>query len=98
MATQTDNRNQAEYDPRNYRLKLFPVIMAIAVFCVSAVLFNANGIKRDIELMKYGRVRDVALSVFNPIAGFSNRLGLTSFRTMIENKIGYRLHNEKINP
>jgi len=98
MPTNAVNPNQEQYDPRNYRLKLFPVIMAVAVFYLSAMLLNADGIKRNIELMQYGKARDVALSVFSPIAGFSNRLGLTRFRTIIEKSIGDRMRNEKINP
>lgn len=98
MTIDADSPNQSSYDPQKYRLKLFPVILAVTVFYISAILLNANGIKRDIELMKYGRFRDVALSVFSPIAGFSNRLGLTRFRTIIEKSIGDWMHNEKINP
>lgn len=97
MKTDAANPNEAQYDPQKYRLKLFPVIMAVAVFYIFAILFNANGIKRDIELMKYGKFRDVYLSLFSPVAGFSNRLGLTKFRTIIEKSIGVRMHNAKIN-
>jgi hypothetical protein len=98
MTTNAVNPNQEQYDPQKYRLKLFPVILAVAVFYIFAVLLNANGIKRDIELMKYGKLRDVYLSVFSPVAGLSNRLGLTKFRTIIEKSIGDRMRNEKINP
>jgi len=72
--------------------------MAVAVFYVFAILLNANGIKRNIELMKYGKLRDVTLSFFSPVADFSNRLGLTKFRTIIEKSIGTRISNAKINP
>ena len=89
---------QEQYDPRKYPLKLFPVILAVAVFYIASILLNANGIKRDIELMEYGKFRDVALAVFSPVAGFSNRLGLTKFRTVLEKSIGDWMHNEKINP
>lgn len=86
------------YEPRKYRFKLFPVILACAVFYVSAILLNANGIQRNIELMQYGKLRDFYLSVFSPVAGLSNRLGLTRLRTMIEKSFGDRMRNEKIAP
>ena len=94
MPTNADSPEQ--YDPQKYRLKLFPVILAVAVFYIFAMLLNDNVIKRDIELMKYGKLRDVYLSVFSPVAGLSNRLGLTRFRTIIEKSIGDRMNNEKI--
>ena len=98
MTTKATDPHQEQYDPRKYRLKLFPVIMTVAVFYIAAILLNANGIKRDIELMPYGKFRNVYLSVFSPVAGFSNRLGLTKFRTIIEKTIGARIRNAKINP
>ncbi|MBU0716451.1 MAG: hypothetical protein KJ964_13935 [Verrucomicrobia bacterium] len=98
MTTNAAGPHQEQYDPQKYRLKLFPVILAVAIFYISAILLNANGIMRDIELMQYGKFRDVYLSAFSPIAGFSNRLGLTKFRTIIEKSIGDRMHNEKIKP
>ena len=97
MTTNAAGPHQEQYDPQKYRLKLFPVILAVAIFYIAAILLNANGIKHDMELMKYGKSRDIVLSIFNPVAGFSNRLGLTKFRTIIEKSIGDRLHNEKIN-
>ena len=97
MTTAT-NQHQEQYDPRKYGLQLFPVIMTVAVFYIAAILLNANGIKRNIEMMKYGKFRDVTLSVFSPVAGFSNRLGLTKFGTIIEKTIGARIRNAKINP
>lgn len=96
LTIDANSPNKEQYDPQQYRLRLFPVILALAVFYIFAILLNANGIQRDIELMKYGKLRDVYLSVFNPVAGFSNRLGLTRFRTIIERTIGDRMHNEKI--
>lgn len=96
MKTNAGGPHQEQYDPQKYRLKLFPVSMAVAVFYICAMLLNANGIQRDIELMQYGKFRDVALSVFSPVAGLSNRLGLTRFRSLIEKTIGGRMHNEKI--
>ena len=97
MKNNAVNPNAEQYDPKKYRLKLFPVIMAVAVFYIAAILLNANGIKRDIELMQYGKFRNVYLAVISPVAGFSNRLGLTRFRTIIEKSIGDWLRNEKIN-
>jgi hypothetical protein len=96
MTTNAAGLHQAQYDPRKYRLRLLPAILAVAVFYLCALLLNADGIKRDIELLNYGPFRDVALSVFNPVAGFSHRLGLTKFRTLIEQSAGNRLHNAKI--
>jgi hypothetical protein len=98
MTTNAAGPHQAPDDPRQYRLKLFPVCLAIVVFYFFAVLLNANGIKRNIELMQYGRARDVCLSLFSPVAGFSNRLGLTKFRAMLETSIGDRIRNAKIKP
>jgi len=98
MSTNTVNRHPKQYDPLQYRLKLFPVVLAVVSFYIFAALFNANGIKRNIELMKYGRARDICLSLFSPVASFSNRLGLTKFRAMIETSAGDRIRNEKINP
>jgi len=96
MTTDAANPDASPYDPRQYRSKLFPVVLAVAFFYFAAILLNANGIKRDIELMQYGKLRDAALAVFSPVAGFSNRLGLTRFRTIIENSIGKRLCHETI--
>lgn len=98
MKTDAVNPNTEQYDPQKYRLKLFSVVTTVAVFYIFSILLNANGIKRDIELMKYGKLRNVTLSFFSPIAGFSNRLGLTKLRTVIEKTIGERVRNEKINP
>lgn len=92
------NQRHEQYDPQKYRLRLLPVLMAVAAFYAFAVLLNANGIQRNIELMQYGKLRDFYLSAFSPVSGLSNRLGLTSLRTMIEKSIGNPMHNEKINP
>ena len=98
MTTNAANPHQEQYDPRKYRQQLFPVITAVMVFYIASILLNANGIQRNIELMKYGKFRDITLSLFSPIAGFSNRLGLTKFRAIIEKSIGDWMHNEKITP
>ncbi len=98
MKTDAVNPSAEQYDPQKYRLKLRPVIVALVVFYICAILLNANGIKRDIELMKYGRLRNISLSIFNPIADFSNLVGLTKFRTIIEESIGAQIRNAKINP
>ena len=72
--------------------------IAVAFFYIFAILLNANGIQRDIELMPYGKFRDVSLFFFSPVARFSNRLGLTKFRTLMETSIGAQLRHAKINP
>lgn len=96
MKTNAPNTCREQCASRQYRANLRLTTAAAAVFSVCAILLNASGIERSIELMKYGNFRDRALIVFRPVAGFSNRLGLTRFRTMIEQRIGRRMHNERV--
>jgi hypothetical protein len=96
MTTDTVNPGQDQYDPQKYRVNLRLVLASVAVFYLAAILLNANGIMRDLELLRYGKVRDAGIAIFHPIADFSNKLGLTKFRTIIEKSIGNRMRNEKI--
>ena len=94
----TEELDRRQYDPREYRLRLSMTILAVAVFYAFAVLWNAAGIKHNIELMRYGKLRDSYLSVFSPVAEASERLGMTKPRKIIEESIGRQLRDAKINP
>ena len=73
-------------------------MLALIVFYLAALLLNAEGIQKDIELMAYGPARNFCIKIFEPTLRFSRALHLTQPKAWIEQSAGKWIKNEKITP
>ena len=92
------NPKLPEYSPYDHKCRKGPVILALMVFYLAALLLNAEGIRKDIELMDYGPTRSFCLKVFEPALVFSRALQLTKPKAWIEQTAGAWIKNKGITP
>ena len=64
---------------------------ALFSFYIFAGLLNGVALQRDIELMPYGKKRDICVILIKPVAWLSQQTHLGDARTWLEQ----RLHKEK---
>lgn len=98
MANLLSKATLPEYSPLDYKSRRGPVVLALMVFYLAALLLNAEGIWKDIDLMTYGSKRSFCIKVFNPVLVFSRVLHLTKPKAWIEQTAGAWINNEKIKP
>jgi len=64
------------------------VIVAVVTALVLGALFNANDLLATAQRQPFGRQRDVALALAEPLASASSAIGLTSPRTAMDRALG----------
>lgn len=58
--------------------------VALFSFYVFAGLLNGTALQRDIELMPYGKKRDICVALIKPVAWLSRQTHLGDARTWLE--------------